>query len=94
MYTAFPCSEYYELVRLPISLQTASLLDWLALPAKQLLGFSLVLFPSFPLRASIAAYLTLLPGADGASQVLNASLLACQALGPRQAFGNLTVTAL
>jgi hypothetical protein len=34
------------------------------------------------------------PGANGASQVLDTSLLACQALQPRQALGNLAATHL
>ncbi len=61
-------------------------------PGKQCLGFGLVPFPGFPLRASISAYLTPLPGADGASQVRDASLPTCQALRPRQTLGNLTVS--
>jgi len=55
-------------------------------------GFGLTLFPGFPFCASLSAYRPLLPGAYGASQVLDASLLACQALGPRQTLGTLAMT--
>jgi len=49
MYTAFPCSEYYEPVRLPKSHQTASHLGRSVLPAERRLGFGLSSGPGFPL---------------------------------------------
>lgn len=60
---------------------------WSAYLPRLDLGFGLALCPGFPLRASISTYLVVPPGTDGISQVLNASLLTCQALvtpaGPR-----------
>jgi hypothetical protein len=55
------------------------------------LGSGLLPFPGFPCRGSITVYRVAPPGTHGVSQVPDASLPPCQALGPRPALGNLAL---
>ena len=58
------------------------LLGWQGVPVFRLgLGFGILQFPGFPCRGSLSAYPAVPPGTDGTSQVLDASLSPCQALG-------------